>query len=89
MVEVVFLKVSSSKYVFINKKKTLNVGGGWYLLGIQSLTALCISVWGICSSLVLLWFINKIVPIRMDVHEELLGADITEHLVRHTQVITV
>lgn len=88
MVEVVFLKVSSSKYVFLLNKKKL-VGGGWYLLGIQSLTALCISVWGICSSLVLLWFINKIVPIRMDVHEELLGADITEHLVRHTQVKTV
>lgn len=59
------------------------------MLGIQSLTALCIATWGICSSLVLLWFINKVVPIRMDVHEELLGADITEHLVRHTQVITV
>ncbi|XP_066155328.1 putative ammonium transporter 2 isoform X1 [Euwallacea fornicatus] len=61
-------------------------GGGWYLLGIQSLAALCITAWGICSSIILLWFINKLIPIRMDVHEELLGADITEHLVRHSQV---
>ncbi|XP_076253943.1 putative ammonium transporter 2 isoform X1 [Rhynchophorus ferrugineus] len=59
----------------------LTKGGGWYLLGVQTLTALCLVSWGITSTIVLLWFIDEVIPIRMDVHEELLGADITEHLV--------
>lgn len=67
-------------------RRGLTKGGGWYLLGVQTLTAVCLVVWGIGSTILLLWLINKIIPIRMDVHEELLGADITEHFVRHRQV---
>lgn len=61
-------------------------GGGWYLLGIQTLSAFCLACWGICSTLMLLYVINKIIPIRMDPHEELLGADLTEHRIRHSQI---
>lgn len=61
-------------------------GGGWYLLGIQCLSALCLLSWGILSTFVLLWIINKIVPIRMDPHDELLGADLTEHYINHSNV---
>ncbi|KAL1497506.1 hypothetical protein ABEB36_008456 [Hypothenemus hampei] len=61
-------------------------GGGWYMLGVQSLVVLCITSWGIITTIIMLYCINKIIPIRMDIHEELLGADITEHLVRHSQV---
>lgn len=61
-------------------------GGGWYLLGIQSLTCICLITWGILSTILLLWLINKVVTIRMNVHEELLGADLTEHLVKHGKV---
>lgn len=61
-------------------------GGGWYLLGIQTLSALCLACWGICSTFLLLYVINKVIPIRMDPHEELLGADLTEHRIRHTQI---
>lgn len=64
-------------------------GGGWYLLGIQSFTALCLLVWGILSTIVLLWMINKVVTIRMDINAELLGADLTEHLVRHRHISAV
>ncbi|XP_055550402.1 putative ammonium transporter 2 isoform X3 [Wyeomyia smithii] len=61
-------------------------GGGWYLLGVQSLSALCLACWSICTTLALLWIINKIVPIRMDPNEELLGADLMEHRIRHSQI---
>ncbi|KAL3286600.1 hypothetical protein HHI36_001100 [Cryptolaemus montrouzieri] len=61
-------------------------GGGWYLLGVQSLAAVCLLTWGICSTFILLWFINQIVTIRMEVQDELLGADLTEHFVRHGNV---
>ncbi|KAJ8681428.1 hypothetical protein QAD02_017215 [Eretmocerus hayati] len=61
-------------------------GGGWALLGIQTLTAVILTVWSFTSSTILLWAIDKIIPIRMDAHEELLGADLVEHRVRHTQI---
>ncbi|KAH1001901.1 hypothetical protein HUJ04_005859 [Dendroctonus ponderosae] len=69
-----------------NGRNGLIKGGGWYLMGVQALTVLCIGSWGVCSTILMLWGINKMIPIRMDVHQELLGADITEHLVRHSQV---
>lgn len=62
------------------------LGGGWYLLGIQTLMCVCLIAWSFTISVLLLWGINKIVPIRMEVHEELLGADLTEHNLRHGQV---
>lgn len=61
-------------------------GGGWYLLGIQTLSALCLTCWGICSTFLLLYIVNKIIPIRMDPNEELLGADLMEHRIRHSQI---
>lgn len=69
-----------------NGRSGLFKGGGWYLLGIQSLSALCLTCWGIGSTFLLLWVINKIVPIRMDPNEELLGADLMEHRIRHNQI---
>ncbi|XP_055839159.1 putative ammonium transporter 2 isoform X1 [Episyrphus balteatus] len=61
-------------------------GGGWYLLGIQSLSAFCLVCWGICSTFLLLYIVNKIIPIRMEPNEELLGADLMEHRIRHSQI---
>ncbi|XP_075988467.1 ammonium transporter isoform X1 [Anticarsia gemmatalis] len=69
-----------------NGRSGLFKGGGWYLLGVQSLTGLCLMTWGIVVTMVLLWIIDKILPIRMDPYTELLGADITEHRIRHGQV---
>ncbi|CAO1387079.1 unnamed protein product [Diamesa serratosioi] len=69
-----------------NGRKGLFKGGGWYLLGIQSLCALCLLCWGVFSTFILLWVINKIVPIRMDPNEELLGADLMEHRIYHGQI---
>lgn len=69
-----------------NGRSGLLRGGGWYLLGIQCLAALCLLSWGILTTFILLWAINKIVPIRMDPNEELLGADLTEHHINHGSV---
>ncbi|KAH9638159.1 hypothetical protein HF086_009187 [Spodoptera exigua] len=68
-----------------NGRSGLFKGGGWYLLGVQSLTGVCLVAWGILVTITLLWCIDKIMPIRMDPYTELLGADITEHRIRHGQ----
>lgn len=60
--------------------------GDWYLLGVQSLSALCLTCWGLCSTFILLYIINIIVPIRMDPNEELVGADLMEHRIRHSKI---
>ncbi|RLU23151.1 hypothetical protein DMN91_005429 [Ooceraea biroi] len=67
-------------------RKGLFKGGGWYLLGVQSLSALCLSAWSFISSIILLWLIDKVIPIRMSVYEEVLGADLVEHRIRHSQI---
>lgn len=41
---------------------------------------------GVISTVVLLWLINLIVPIRMDPNEELMGADLCEHKIKHGSV---
>lgn len=61
-------------------------GGGWYLLGVQTLTGLCLIVWAGAVTMALLWLIDKVLPIRMEPYEELLGADLCEHKIRHGQV---
>lgn len=68
------------------KIKNIFAGGGWYLLGIQALSCVCLACWGFFVSIAMLWLINKIVTIRMEVHMELMGADLTEHRVKHGNV---
>ncbi|XP_076161198.1 ammonium transporter isoform X1 [Ptiloglossa arizonensis] len=67
-------------------RKGLFKGGGWYLFGVQCLTVLCLALWSFFTSVFLLWLINKLIPIRMSVHDELLGADLVEHRIRHIQI---
>ncbi|CAK1593207.1 unnamed protein product [Parnassius mnemosyne] len=61
-------------------------GGGWYLLGVQTLTGVFLMTWGTLVTMLLLWLIDRALPIRMDPYDELLGADLTEHRIRHGQV---
>ncbi|KAG8229811.1 hypothetical protein J437_LFUL008179 [Ladona fulva] len=51
-------------------------GGGWYLLGVQALSCLCLGTWGFFTTILILWIVNKIIPIRMEEHEELLGHEL-------------
>lgn len=55
-------------------------------MGVQALACLCLTTWGVFSTMFILWIIDCIVPIRMDPAEELLGADLVEHDIRHGQV---
>ncbi|VVC97341.1 unnamed protein product [Leptidea sinapis] len=64
----------------------LNFRGGWYLLGVQTLTAVCLMMWAGIVTMLLLWLIDKVLPIRMDPYEELLGADLCDHRIRHGKV---
>lgn len=49
------------------------------MLGVQALTVVCITFWGIFSTFLLLWLVNKITPLRMSIEDEILGADFAEH----------
>ncbi|CAN8013920.1 unnamed protein product, partial [Ixodes persulcatus] len=60
-------------------------GGGWYLLGVQALAVLIISVWSCVATFIILWAINHIVPIRMSPDEERVGADFVEHGIQYFQ----
>ncbi|ELT96437.1 hypothetical protein CAPTEDRAFT_62344, partial [Capitella teleta] len=54
-------------------------GGGFHLLGIQMLGFVAIATWTAILSCLMLNTINLLVPLRMPLHEELLGSDIVEH----------
>ncbi|XP_045457669.1 putative ammonium transporter 2 [Melitaea cinxia] len=69
-----------------NGRSGLFKGGGWYLLGVQTLTGVCLLAWGALVTMALLWLIDRVLTIRMDPYEELLGADLTEHKIRHSQI---
>ncbi|KAJ9598650.1 hypothetical protein L9F63_010665, partial [Diploptera punctata] len=72
-----------------NGRSGLFKGGGWYMVGVQFLGAFCFFCYRSSSSsmqIPLVWCVNKIVPIRMKPFDELLGADLTEHHIRHSQV---
>lgn len=55
------------------------MGGGWYLLGVQCFSIVCLTLWGLISTYPILWTVNKIMRIRMDPKDELIGADLVEH----------
>ncbi|KAK8761838.1 hypothetical protein V5799_026891 [Amblyomma americanum] len=60
-------------------------GGGFYLLGVQALAVLTISAWSCLSTYIILWGINRVVPIRMSLEEEQIGADFVEHGIQYLQ----
>lgn len=68
-----------------NEHAGLFIGGEWYLFGVQSLAALVLTLWGIASTFILLFIVDKMIPLRMDEHEEILGADYAEHNMPQTK----
>lgn len=54
-------------------------GGGFYLIGIQMLGALCVAAWSGASTFLIVLIIDKTIGMRVDLDEEILGADLVEH----------
>ncbi|XP_064619944.1 putative ammonium transporter 2 [Lineus longissimus] len=60
-------------------QKGLFHGGGWRLLGVQTLAVVSIAAWSAVISFTLLFIIDKTIGLRMSVEEEILGTDFVEH----------
>jgi hypothetical protein len=58
-------------------------GGGFRLLGVQCLAVVSVSLWSGITTWMLLAAIDKIVPIRMCIEEEIIGADLWMHDIKH------
>ena len=59
--------------------KGLFYGGGWGLLGVQTLGLLAICVWGYIGTVFFLKLISFIVPLRVTPEEEKIGLDVVSH----------
>lgn len=57
----------------------LTHGGGFYLLGVQTLAIVCIVGWSGFISFIQLYLINKTIGLRLSPEEEELGSDFVEH----------
>ena len=54
-------------------------GGSWRLLGVQLLACLLTAAWGVLTTVIMLFAIEKTVGIRLTREEELQGCDLVEH----------
>lgn len=54
-------------------------GGGWKLLGVQSLGVLVAFVWSFSTSFLVFWSLKNTIGLRVSEDEEILGLDILEH----------
>jgi hypothetical protein len=59
--------------------KGLFLGGGPNQLIVQAISCISITIWSMVAMVILLWFVNSIIPIRLSPEDEALGCDITEH----------
>lgn len=63
-------------------RKGLFVDGSWYQLIVQLISATCLSLWSASAGLLMMWALNKIMPLRLSPEDELKGCDYTEHYQR-------
>lgn len=59
--------------------KGIFLGGGPFQLVVQLISSISLSIWAATVTLGILWIVNKIIPIRLDLEEELKGCDEIEH----------
>lgn len=49
------------------------------MLGAQTFSAMVLFLWGLIVTYPIIWTVNKLIPIRLEPQDEILGCDITEH----------
>ncbi|XP_054711135.1 putative ammonium transporter 3 [Uloborus diversus] len=79
MIAVGFFVEKDTLMKFSNNLMGLFRGGGWRLLGVQLLAIIVVAGWSMVTTFLLLYTINKFIPIRMTPEEEKAGADLVEH----------
>jgi len=79
----IFAKEDDISLGFTFNKYPGIIYGGGYLLGIQALAVVCLILWSLASTYVLLRSIDFFLPFRAGIVEELLGADLMEHNILH------
>ena len=60
--------------------------GGSYLLGVQLLASVVMSLWAMALTLATLWIIDKVIPLRSSLVDELLGSDYSDHNILHAGI---
>jgi len=58
-------------------------GGPWSFLGVQLLSIVSITTWTVVITYLELVIVNKLLPIRVSLNDELVGADQSEHGIFH------
>jgi hypothetical protein len=49
------------------------------MLGAQTFSVIVLLLWGLLATYPIIWCVNKLIPIRLDPADEILGCDIIEH----------
>nr|XP_054754561.1 putative ammonium transporter 3 [Lytechinus pictus] len=62
-----------------NRHNGLIHGGGFWLLGVQLLSVVCLIIWTVVTSFIFLFVLKVTIGLRVSLHEELIGADVVEH----------
>lgn len=49
------------------------------MLAVQCFSIVMLFFWGLLSTYPIIWFVNKVIPIRLDPVDEIKGCDLVEH----------
>ncbi|XP_066271267.1 uncharacterized protein [Branchiostoma lanceolatum] len=59
-------------------------GGGWYILGVQTLACVAIIAWAVLTSFLTFKVIDLTIGLRISTVAEIIGADVCEHSINGT-----
>lgn len=59
--------------------KGLFIGGNPFQLVVQAISAVSLTIWAGSVTLMILWIVDHIIPIRLSPEDEILGCDLSEH----------
>jgi Ammonium Transporter Family len=59
--------------------KGIFLGGGPNQLIVQAISAISLTIWAAVATLLILWIVNNIIPVRLSPEDEIKGCDLAEH----------